>query len=113
MAIMTEAKSALKNGTSTLLSTARRRPKATQRFMPIKSQTLVKQMTRRFRTPETRRVPVIPLVIVAAGATVAGAMTAIILRRFLAARYAGEEGELAGQEASLDAHPDAELVKSL
>jgi hypothetical protein len=121
MTIVTDAKSALKNGTSTVLSTVRRRTKTTGGFIPTRSQKLVKQMTRRwqkavpFKRSQTRRVPVVAIAIVVGGTAVA-ATAAILMRRYLAARGASEAeaGELAGRaEALPDGKPDAELVTSL
>lgn len=121
MTIVTDAKSALINGTSTVLSTVRRQTKTTGGFIPTRSQELVKQVTRRwqkavpFKKLQTRRVPVVAIAIVVGGTAVA-ATTAILLRRYLATRGASEAeaGELAGQaEALPDGKPDEELVTSL
>jgi hypothetical protein len=123
MTIVTDATSALKNGTSTVLSTVRRRTKTTGGFIPTRSQKVVKQLTRRwhkavpFKMAQTRPVPLAAIAIVVGGAAVA-ATAAILVRRYLAARGASEAEadaeELNGQaEASLDSKPDEELVTSL
>jgi hypothetical protein len=121
MTIVTDATSALKNGTSTVLSTVRRRTKTTGGFIPTRSQKVVKQLTRRwhkavpFKVAQTRPVPLAAIAIVVGGAAVA-ATAAILVRRYLAARGASEADaeELNGQaEASADGKPDEELVTSL
>lgn len=121
MTIVTDATSALKNGTSTVLSTVHRRTKTTGGFIPTRSQKVVKQLTRRwhkavpFKMAQTRRVPVVAIAIVVGGTAVA-ATTAILMRWYLATRgmSEAEAGELTGQaEAALDAMSDEELVKSL
>jgi hypothetical protein len=121
MTIVTDATSALKNGTSTVLSTVRRRTKTTGGLIPNRSQALVQQLNRPwqkavpFKMAQTRRVPLAAIAIVVGGTAVA-ATTAILVRRYLAARGASEADakELNGQaEASPDSKPDEELVKSL
>jgi hypothetical protein len=123
MTIVTDAKSALKNGTSTVLSTVRRRTRTTGGLIPVTSQKVVKQVTRRwqkafpFKMPKARRVPVVTIAIVVGGAAVA-ATAAILMRRYLATRGASEAEadaeELHGQaDASPDAMSDEELMKSL
>lgn len=107
MSMVTEAKSALKNGTSTILSSVRHSPKATRRFLAVDSHRLMRRVTRPFERQQSRRMPIVPIVLVTSAA-VLGTTIAILVRRLLAANSAGEEST--EYEFSPNGQPDEELV---
>ncbi len=108
MTIMTEAKGALRNGTSAVLSTVQRRPRTTRRLARIRPEKLMKQVTRRFEGQHTRRVPVVPIVIAASAAVVATVVGTIMLRRYLTTGYMSEEAIPVAEEAlSANKHVEA------
>lgn len=103
MTIVNEAKSALQNGTSAVLSTVRRRQKLSRRLLPINTRKLakqVKQLNRRFVMRRPRRVSALPIVLAVSGAVV-GTATALVVRRYLATRAATNEESAVPEEAVL------------
>lgn len=99
MTLVNDARSALQSGASTVLSTVRRRQKATRRLVPINTKKLMKQLNlkqlnRRFTARRTRRSPILPIVI-ALGATAAGVATGFFVWRYFLTRSTGEEPEAA------------------
>ena len=92
MAIMNDARSALQNGASTVLSNVRHN-KTTRRVLPANAQEMLKQLDHRISARRTaRRVPVVPIVIAVSLAAV-GTIGGILASRYFAARNAGEEAE--------------------
>ena len=107
MTIVNEARGALQNSASAVLSTVRRRQKASRRLMPINTRRLskqmkqqVKQLNRRFMARRTRRVSALPIVLAVSGAVV-GTATAIVVRRYLATRATTPEASAVPEEAVL------------
>lgn len=93
MTIVSDARSALQNGASTVLSTVRHN-KTTRRLLPVRTQELMKQLNRRIeprRTP--RRVPIVPIAI-SVGLAVVGTVGGILVSRYLAAKSANDEAAL-------------------
>lgn len=94
MTIVTKARSALRDGASTVLSTTQRRLRAQRklprRLMARNRQTLVKRVNRRFRPQHARRSALILPITLAAGATLVSLTISIFLSRYLTARRAVE-----------------------
>lgn len=110
MTIVTEAKGALRNGTSAVLSTVQRRQRATRRLAHVNPEKLMKQVTRHFeaRTRKSRRVPAVPIVIAASAAIAGGIIGTIVVRRYLATQHAAEETFPVAEEAiSANEHIEA------
>ena len=108
--MVTEAKNALKTGTSTVMGTVRRGTEAIERSLPIKVQRPVKQATRMAEKPRSRRVPLWPIALTIGAATLAVAAT-VLVRRVVKATYAIDDEEFAG-EISASGLTDEELVTS-
>jgi hypothetical protein len=108
--MVTEAKNALKNGTSTVMGTFRRGTEAVERSLPTKIQRPVKQATRLFERPRARRIPLWPIALTIGATTLAVAAT-ILVRRVVKATYAIDEKEFTGED-SPSGQPDEELVTS-
>jgi hypothetical protein len=106
MTMVTEAKNALKNGTSTVISTVRRGTEAVERSLPINVQRPVKQAARLVEKPRTR-VPVWPIVLAVGVAAVATAV--VLVRRAVKATYAIDGDEFTG-ELSPSEQSDEEMV---
>ena len=110
MTMVTEAKNALKNSTSTVMSTVRRGTEAVERSLPIKVQRPIKQATHLVQKPRTRRVPLWPIVLTIGAAALA--TTAVVLvRRLVKATYAIDD-EGFTEEISASGQPGEELVTS-
>jgi hypothetical protein len=90
MTIVNEARSALQNGASTVLSTVRGRRRSTRRLMSLTPKKLMKQVNRRFSPRRARRSAVVPIAI-AAGAAIVGTATAVWVSRYFALRNATAE----------------------
>jgi hypothetical protein len=93
MTMVNDARSALQNGAYTVLSTVRHN-KTTRRLLPANTQKMMKQWNRRL---QTRRTPVLPIVLVAVGLSLAGTVTSIVLGRYLAAKREEAEAAMAGE----------------
>ncbi len=110
MTMVTEAKNALKNGTSTVMSTVRRGTKAMEGSLPTNLRRPVKQASRIVEEPRTRRVPVWPIVVVV-GVAAFATTTTVLVRRLIAARYVNDEEEFTVEDFPAS-QPDEELVTS-
>jgi hypothetical protein len=110
MNMVTDAKNALQNGTSTVLTAVRRRARAEERSLPLESHSPVKPAHRSSRAPLTRRVPVLPIAL-AVGVAVLGITSVFVARRLLVVRYAGDEGVFTADEVT-SGKPDEALVTS-
>jgi hypothetical protein len=108
--MVTDAKNALQNGTSTVLTAVRRRAQAAERWLPLDSHEPVKPANRSSRVPLTRRMPVLPIAL-AVGVVVLGATGVFVVRRLLVVRYARDEGMFTSDDAP-SGTPDEELVTS-
>ncbi|HEU5347989.1 MAG TPA: hypothetical protein VFU63_05190 [Ktedonobacterales bacterium] len=93
MTMVNDARSALQNGASTVLSTVRHN-KTTRRLLPANTQKMMKQWNRRL---QTRRTPVLPIVLVAVGLSLAGTVSGIVLGRYLAAKREEAEAAMADE----------------
>lgn len=93
MTIVSDARSALQNGASTVLTNVRRN-KTTRRLLPARTQKLMKQLNRRIEARKApRRVPVVPIALAVGLATV-GTVGGILMSRYFAAKGANEEAAL-------------------
>src|SRR5690242_13540457 len=70
MTIVDEARAALQNGASAVLTNVENN-KTARRLIPPKTQRLMKQMNRRIAAQQARRVPIVPIAI-AVGLSIAG-----------------------------------------
>lgn len=103
MTIVSDARSVLQNGASTVLSTVRRN-KTTRRLLPAKTRKMMKHLNRRI---EPRRPRVLPLVLVATGLSLVATAISLLLSRYLRARSLDDgtvesaEGPVVSEEAVL------------
>jgi hypothetical protein len=110
MNMVTDAKNALQNGTSTVFTAVRRGAQAAERSLPLGIHSPVKPAKRSGRVLHTRRMPVLPIAL-AVGVVVVGVTSVFVVRRFLVVRYAGDEGVFTA-DAAASGKPDEELVTS-
>ena len=110
MTMVTEAKNALKNGTSNVMSTVRRGTNAMERSWPINVRRPVKQASRIDEGRRTRRVPVWPIVLTVGVAALA-TTTAVLVRRLIRAAYASDEKGFTAEDFPAS-QPEEELVTS-
>jgi hypothetical protein len=103
MTIVDEARAALQNGASAVLTNVENN-KTARRLIPPKTQRLMKQMNRRIAAQQARRVPIVPIAI-AVGLSIAGTVAGVMLSRYLAARKAYEEAEVTAEYTSPEAAP--------
>ena len=101
MTIVDEARAALQNGASAVLTNVENN-KTARRLIPPKTQRLMKQMNRRIAAQQARRVPIVPIAI-AVGLSIAGTVAGVMLSRYLAARKAYEEAEVTAEYTSPEA----------
>jgi hypothetical protein len=112
MTMVTEVENALKNATSSVLATLGRRSETTWSFLPIDSHQLMKQIKWPLKMPQTRQVPVVPIVLAAGAAVLGTTATVLLVRRLVATRRAGVASEFTGEDISPNGQPDGELVAS-
>lgn len=101
MTVVEEARTALQNGASAVLTNVERN-KTARRYLPAKTQKLMKQVNRRIAAQQPRRVPVLPIAL-AVGATVAGVIAGIVVRRYFFAKEAEEEAPVIVEYTSPEA----------
>lgn len=101
MTVVNEARSALENGASAVLTSVEHN-KTARRILPAQTQKFVKQANRRLAARRLRRLPILPIVLVA-GATVAGVVAGLAVRRYLSTREAEEETEVVAEYTSPEA----------
>jgi hypothetical protein len=101
MTIVDEARTALQNGASAVLTNVENN-KTARRLIPPKTQRLMKQMNRRIAAQQARRVPIVPIAI-AVGLSIVGTVTGIMLSRYFTARKADEEVEVTAEYTSPEA----------
>ena len=110
MTVVTEARNALKNGTSTVMGTVRRGTEAAQRSIPSGVQRRVKQATRLVERPRRRRVPFWPIALTVGVAALA-TTTVVLVRRVVRATYAVDAEDFSEETFPGD-RPEDELVTS-
>jgi hypothetical protein len=108
MTMVTEAKNALKNSTSNVMSTVRRGTKAMERSLSINVHRPVRQASRIVERQHTRRVPVWPIVL-AVGVAALATTTTVLVRRLITARHASDEEGLTAEDFPAS-QPEEELV---
>jgi hypothetical protein len=93
MAIVTETRDFLRNGGSAVRSAVARGEKAARRLSRSNTPKLLKQVSSRFAPRRAHRqpVPVARLLVASAVMAVGATVSAIMVRRFLAARNADKE----------------------
>ena len=101
MTVVDEARIALQNGASAVLTNVEH-SKTARRLIPPKTQRLMKQMNRRIAPQQARRVPIVPIAI-AVGLSIVGTVTGVMLSRYFAARKADEEAEVTAEYTSPEA----------
>jgi hypothetical protein len=101
MPVVSDARSALQNGASTVLSTVQRN-KITRRLLPARTQKMMKQWN---RSLEPRRPQTLPLVLVAVGLSLAATAASIFVSRYLLARNADEEAVATVEEMVVAEEP--------
>lgn len=84
-----DARSALQNGASTVLSTVQRN-KITRRLLPARTQKMMKQWN---RSLEPRRSRTLPLVLMSVGVSLAATVAGVLVSRYLLARNADSADE--------------------
>ena len=110
MTMVKEATNALKNGTSTVMSTVRRGTHAMERSLPINGHRPVKRASSIVEGRRTRRVPVGPIVL-AVGVAALAATTAVLVRRLVAARDASDDEQFMAEDIPAS-QPEEELLTS-
>jgi hypothetical protein len=91
MTVVDEARTALQNGASAVLTNVEH-SKTARRLIPPKTQKMMKQVNRRIAAQKTRRLPIVPIAL-AVGLSVVGTVAGVMLSRYLAARKADDEVE--------------------
>jgi hypothetical protein len=92
MTFVDEARSALQNGASAVLTSVEHN-KTAYRILPAQTKKLVKRANRRLAAQRARRVPILPIVL-AVGGTVAGVVAGLAVRRYLSTKEAGGEADV-------------------
>lgn len=92
MTVVDEARSALQNGASAVLSNVEH-SKTARRLIPPKTQKMMKQMNRRIAAQKTRRLPIVPIAF-AVGLSIVGTVAGVMLSRYLVARKMDDEAEV-------------------
>jgi hypothetical protein len=91
MTVVDEARIALQNGASAVLTNVEH-SKTARRLIPPKTQKMMKHVNRRIAAQKTRRLPIAPIAL-AVGLSVVGTVAGVMLSRYLAARKADDEAE--------------------
>jgi ribosomal protein S8 len=91
MTVVDEARIALQNGASAVLTNVEN-SKTARRLIPPKTQKMMKQVNRRIATQQTRRLPIVPIAL-AVGLSIVGTVAGVMLNRYLAARKVNGEAE--------------------
>ena len=110
MTMVQEAKNALKNGSSTLMSTVRRGTKAMERSLPMNGHRPLNPASRIFERRRTYRIPVGPIIL-AVGMAALAATAAVLVRRLVTGRQACDEEEFVAEDLPTG-QPEEELVTS-
>lgn len=89
MTVVDEARTALQNGASAVLTNMERN-KTARRLIPPKTQKLMKQVNRRMTAQRVRRSSIVPIAI-AVSLSIVGTVAGIVLSRYLTAKKTNEE----------------------
>lgn len=89
MTVVDEARTALQNSASAVLTNMERN-KTARRLIPPKTQKLMKQVNRRMTAQRVRRSSIVPIAI-AVSLSIVGTVTGIVLSRYLTAKKTNEE----------------------
>lgn len=92
-----DARSALQNGASTVLSTVQHNTMA-RRLLPASAQKLVKRLNRNI---EPRRSRTLPLVLISVGVSAAATVAGVLVSRYVLARRMDEEPGTSMEEQAL------------
>jgi hypothetical protein len=100
MAMVTEVENAPKNATSSVLAALGHRSETTWSFLPIDAHQLMKLIKRPLKMPQTRQVPVVPIVLAAGAAVLGTTATVLLVRRLAATRRASVASGFTGTEGN-------------
>lgn len=101
MTVVDEARTALRNSASAVLTNAEH-SKTARRLIPPKTQKMMKQVNRRIAAQKTRRSPIVPIAL-AVSLSIVGTVAGVMLSRYLAAKRVNDEAEVIAEYTNPEA----------